>query len=101
MPRLVGDARRYELVYETKSNLRKDEVELLAAAGVSELQPGIESFSTPVLERMGKGATRLLNVQVLKWCAELGVKVSWNLLYGFPGEDPREYEAMAELLPLL
>jgi len=101
LPDLVAKARQYRLFYETKANLRKDQVELLAAAGVAWLQPGIESFSTPVLKLMGKGTTRLQNVQLLKWCAELGVTVRWNLLYGFPGEDPREYDETAELLPSL
>jgi hypothetical protein len=68
---------------------------------VAALQPGIESFSTPILKLMGKGTTRLQNVQLLKWCAELGVLVSWNFLYGFPGEDPGEYQEMAGLLPAL
>lgn len=101
LPDLVARARQYRLFYETKANLRKDQVELLAAAGVAWLQPGIESFSTPVLRLMAKGTTRLQNVQLLKWCAELGVAVQWNVLFGFPGEDPREYDAMADLLPSL
>jgi ribosomal peptide maturation radical SAM protein 1 len=101
LPDLVAKARQYRLFYETKANLRKDQVELLAAAGVAWLQPGIESFSTPVLKLMAKGTTRLQNVQLLKWCAELGVAVQWNVLFGFPGEDPREYDEMADLLPSL
>lgn len=101
VPELIAQARKYHLFYETKSNLRKEHVELLAAAGISGLQPGIESFSTSILKLMGKGTTRLQNVQLLKWCAELGVKALWNLLYGFPGEDPKEYLEMEELLPAL
>jgi ribosomal peptide maturation radical SAM protein 1 len=101
LPDLVARARQYALFYETKANLRKDQVELLAAAGVSALQPGIESLSTPILKLMGKGTTRLQNVQLLKWCGEMGVRVSWNLLCGFPGEDPREYDEMSELIPAL
>jgi hypothetical protein len=27
--------------------------------------------------------------------------VKWNLLYGFPGEDPAEYAEMRNLIPLL
>jgi ribosomal peptide maturation radical SAM protein 1 len=49
LPNLVAQGKHYRLFYETKSNLRKDHVELLAAAGVEELQPGIESLSTAVL----------------------------------------------------
>ena len=40
-------------------------------------------------------------MQTLKWFSEAGLTVEWNLLYGFPGEDPAEYAALAELLPSL
>jgi hypothetical protein len=50
---------------------------------------------------MGKGVSALQNIQLLKWCKELGLKVSWNILWGFPGEDPQEFHRMAELLPYL
>ena len=89
------------LFYETKSNLNKDQVRLLGAAGVREIQPGVESFSDPVLKLMRKGVTGLQNIQLLKWCKELGVEASWNFLWGFPGEPPEEYERLARLVPLL
>jgi ribosomal peptide maturation radical SAM protein 1 len=101
LPELVAQGKQYRLFYETKSNLRKEHVELLAAAGVTALQPGIESLSTPILKLMGKGTSRLQNVQLLKWSVELRVWVTWNLLYGFPGEEPGEYDEMADLLPSL
>ncbi len=100
-PDLVKEARSYHLFYETKANIRKEQVELMAAAGVRSIQPGIENFSTDVLRLMGKGTTRLQNIQLLRWCLELGVATSWNLLYGFPGENPEDYQEMAELLPAL
>jgi ribosomal peptide maturation radical SAM protein 1 len=87
-----------DIFYETKANLRKDQVALLRAAGVSTIQPGIESFSTHVLRLMRKGTSALANVQLLKWCAEFGVKCNWNLIYGFPGEEIPDYEEMVALL---
>jgi ribosomal peptide maturation radical SAM protein 1 len=99
LPDLAG--RHLRFFYEVKANLRKDQLATLAAAGVTWIQPGIESLSTPILRLMRKGTTRLQNVQLLKWCDELGMRVSWNLLYGFPGEPPEEYPAMAELMPRL
>jgi hypothetical protein len=68
---------------------------------VRAIQPGIESFSTRVLDLMKKGTTAATNVRLLVWCAELGIDVAWNILFGFPGEPPEEYARMAELLPLL
>ena len=50
---------------------------------------------------MGKGTTVIQNIQLLRWCAELGVRPSWNILYGFPGEDPAEFEEAAQLMPRL
>ena len=50
---------------------------------------------------MRKGCTGLQNIQLLRWCEELGITVFWNLLYGFPNESPVEYARMAELIPLL
>ncbi|WP_048709753.1 RiPP maturation radical SAM C-methyltransferase [Microvirga massiliensis] len=86
------------LFYETKANLTKVQVQELFAAGITSIQPGIESFSTSVLKIMRKGTTALQNVQLLKWCKEVGMKVYWNLLYGFPGEDPNEYKIMSALI---
>jgi hypothetical protein len=50
---------------------------------------------------MRKGVSALQNIQLLKWCKELGISVSWNLIWGFPGEPPSEYERMATLTRLL
>jgi ribosomal peptide maturation radical SAM protein 1 len=101
LPDLARDGLGLDLFYETKSNLRKDQVRLLKTAGINTIQPGIESLSDSVLRLMRKGVSALQNIQLLKWCAELGVHPSWNVLWGFPGEDPAEYARMAALVPLL
>jgi ribosomal peptide maturation radical SAM protein 1 len=100
-PELIAQGRMLQMFFETKSNLRKDQLELLAAAGVIDIQPGIESLSTPILQGMKKGTTRLQNVQLLKWSEEFGVTVKWNFLHGFFGEEPVEYAAMAVVIPSL
>lgn len=101
LPGLAERNPKLDIFYEVKANLKKDQVRLLLDAGVRTIQPGIESFSNSILQLMGKGVTALQNIQLLKWCKELGVKVSWNILWGFPGEDPQEYERMARLIPYL
>ncbi len=72
--------------YEIKSNLRRDQIQLMREAGILAVQPGIESLSSHVLKLMKKGVTGIQNIQLLKWCREYGIEVAWNLLYGFPGE---------------
>ncbi|MBZ5559846.1 MAG: RiPP maturation radical SAM C-methyltransferase [Acidobacteriia bacterium] len=97
LPALARRKLDVTLFYETKSNLKKDQVRLLRDAGVTTIQPGIESFSDPVLKQMKKGVSGLQNIQLLKWCKEIGVEPIWNFLLGFPGESPDDYARMADL----
>ncbi len=101
LPELAARGAPLDLFYETKSNLDRRQVELLRAAGVRSIQPGIESFSDSVLRLMRKGVSGLQNIQLLRFCHELGVRPYWNVLWGFPGEDPGEYARLAALVPLL
>ena len=57
LPELAERKLNVSLFYETKSNLKKDQVRLLRDAGVLTIQPGIESFSDRVLKQMKKGVT--------------------------------------------
>src|SRR5262249_25530900 len=101
LPALAERRLGLDLFYETKSNLRKDQIRLLRRAGISRLQPGIESLSDAVLKLMRKGVSGLQNIQLLKWCRELGVLPHWTGLWGFPGEPPEEYPRLAGVVPLL
>lgn len=101
VPELARRKLKLKLFYETKANLKKEQVRLMREAGFTMVQPGIESFSSQVLTLMGKGIKALQNIQVLKWFKEYGIRPYWNLLWGFPGENPEEYRRMEELIPLL
>ncbi len=96
LPELKRRHKGWSLFYEMKANVNRARVELLARAGVRWVQPGIESLDRDVLRLMRKGVTPLQNVQLLKWCQEYGIKVTWNMILGTPGEDPHAYPPMAE-----
>lgn len=98
LPELKRRSVGLDLFYETKANLTKEQIAVFRDAGISRVQPGIESLSTHVLRLMRKGTSALQNIQVLKWCRELGLGCTWNMLYGFPGETPEDY---AEMIPLI
>ncbi len=98
LPELKRLKLKLEFFFEEKANMSKEQVRLLREAGVTGIQPGVESLSRRVLSLMRKGTTPLQNVQLLKWCRQFGVRAAWNLIYGFPGETPEDY---AEMLPLL
>ncbi|HWW60267.1 MAG TPA: RiPP maturation radical SAM C-methyltransferase [Thermoanaerobaculia bacterium] len=101
IPALAREKKDYTLFYETKANLRKDQVRMLRDARILRIQPGIESFSDDVLRLMRKGVTALQNVQLLKWCKEFGIHPQWNFLVGFAREPAEEYARMSRMLPLL
>jgi len=101
LPALAKRRLGAKLFYAVRATLRRDQFALLRDCGVTRIQPGIESLSTDVLRRMHKGTTLFHNLQCLKWAREFGLEVTWNLLYGLPGEPPEAYPRMAELVPLL
>ena len=101
LPMLIHSGIDLAFVYEMKTNLTRAQVERLLEAGLGAAQLGIETFLTSVLKLVGKGATAMQNLQALKWFSEAGIEVKWNVLYGFPGEDPGGYRELADLLPSL
>lgn len=100
-PQLAENGMQLELFYEVKSNLRYEQVVKLHRGGMRQIQPGIENFSNEVLKLMEKGVSGLQNIQLMRWCEEVGIECSWNVLGGFPGESPSEYERMARMASLL
>ncbi len=90
--RLDDDGSDVSLFFEIKSNMRLDEIRDMRRAGVTAVQPGIESLSTSLLRLMRKGVTGIQNVFLLKWCAYFHIEVEWTLLSGFYMENPEHYE---------
>src|SRR5262249_53108276 len=88
----------FQLFYEVKANLTREQLRTLYLGGVCCIQPGIESLSSHVLKLMRKGCTMLQNVRLLKWCRYYGIQVQWNLLWGFPGETEADYRQQLEVL---
>ena len=101
LPRIVSEGFSYQLFYETKANLRREQIRLLKEAGVRSIQPGIESLSSHVLALMRKGVTAAHNVNVLRWAAYYDVCVVWNLIWGFPGETEADYTQQTTVVPHL
>jgi ribosomal peptide maturation radical SAM protein 1 len=91
----------YQIFYEVKANLRPSQLRAMLQAGISRIQPGIESLNSHILSLMRKGITMLRNVRLLKWAHYYGIQVSWNILTGFPGEAEADYAEQLQILPLL
>jgi ribosomal peptide maturation radical SAM protein 1 len=98
----LGEARwDVRMFYEVKANLTRAQLRSLKDAGITTLQPGLESLSTHVLGLMRKGSTMLTNLKLLKWCRYYDIQVEWNILTGFPGELDADYENQIALIPSL
>src|SRR5262249_18068031 len=74
---------------------------LMAQAGVTHMQPGLESLSSNVLRLMRKGIRAVQNVNLLRWSQYYEIRVSWNFLWGFPGETEQDYTEQAAVIPHL
>jgi len=101
LPQLAAGGEEYSIFYETKANLKREQVELLAQAGVRWIQPGIESLDDNVLTLISKGNSALMNLQLLKWSREFEIDAAWNMLCGVPGEEDIWYAEMARWLPAI
>jgi ribosomal peptide maturation radical SAM protein 1 len=97
-PRLRDAGVKLGLHYETKANLKKWQLRTLRELGTDWFQPGIESLNSHVLGLIDKGVKGIQNVQLLRWARELGFRVTWNVLCGFPGETAADYRAMAAVM---
>lgn len=99
-PRLQTPESMY-IFYEVKADLSERDMEVLSAARVKIVQPGIEALSTSTLKLMKKGTTSFGNITFLKNCLLYDVYPVWNLLVGFPGEGADVYEAYLGAIPKL
>jgi magnesium-protoporphyrin IX monomethyl ester (oxidative) cyclase len=101
LPRMAPNDDGVSIFYETKSNLKEHHLRILSEAGVRWIQPGIENMDDRVLHLVSKGNSALQNIALLKYSLEYGVRLSWNLLFGVPGERDHWYKEMAAWLPYI
>ncbi|HEU5474259.1 MAG TPA: RiPP maturation radical SAM C-methyltransferase [Actinophytocola sp.] len=100
-PAITESASDYQFFYEVKANLSRAQLKTLALGGVTHLQPGLESLSSAVLRLMDKGVRAAQNVNLLRWARYYGIEVTWNILWGFPGETETDYTEQAGVVPHL
>lgn len=90
-----------DLFYQTKSNLSRRKLAQARFAGITRLQPGIESFDSGILARMRKGAKGIDQVRCIKLLTEAEMDSIYGILWGSVGDRSDEYEAQRRLLPSL
>jgi ribosomal peptide maturation radical SAM protein 1 len=101
LPVLQERAMPLSFFYEAKANLTKSQLLAMKRAGINQLQPGIESLNSNVLQALRKGVFAYQNIRLLKWSAEIGIGTEWNMLVDVPGVPAKDYDAMTKIIPLI
>jgi len=92
--------RPVRIYLEARANLPADLWPLLAEAGVRDCQVGIEALSTPVLRRLNKGTSALMNLESMKHMERAGIASCGNLLYDLPGVPADELDVEVAMVAL-
>ena len=77
----------FRLFCEIRATTPKRVLENMKQAGVQEVQIGIEALSTRLLKKLNKGTSAIQNLQIMKYCEELSLINTSNLILQFPGSD--------------
>lgn len=87
-----------EIFAEVSVHLDRDTLDVMRKAGVRSVQVGIESFSAHLLRCYRKGVTVIRNLEMLKWCAELGIQIGYNIIIRYPNESQEDVAQTAEVM---
>ncbi len=85
---------------ELRCDMSPDTVARLALRA-RHVQLGVESFSTEILQKIGKGVSGAHSVYNVRLCQEAGISLQYNLMHGIPGVTKAQVDALAASLPTL
>ncbi len=88
--RLAELGRDFKFFAEIRADFSLRRLAAMEAAGVEEVQVGIEALSTSLLAKLNKGTTAIENLEAMKNCEAVGIVSRSNLIIGFPGSDDRD-----------
>lgn len=99
--RLSKELPEVKFFYEIKANIKLEQIIRLKNAGITRVQPGIESLSSNLLKKINKGCLARHNVAFLRNCRSVGIDLLWNFLYRIPGEVWEDYQEMLRFISLI
>jgi ribosomal peptide maturation radical SAM protein 1 len=89
------------MIAATRATLSLSDVIALGKTGFVALVVGVEALCPSLLEHMNKGVSAPQNINLLRYARSVGLPIPWTLLFGFPGDEARQYEQTLSYLPLL
>jgi anaerobic magnesium-protoporphyrin IX monomethyl ester cyclase len=73
------------------ARLSVEEMRMMRRAGLEQICQGVESASPQVLKLMNKGFQNFEDIyQATERCLQAGIRPSFNIIFGYPGEGRRE-----------
>jgi ribosomal peptide maturation radical SAM protein 1 len=91
--KLAGLKKDLRLFAEIRATTPWSELKAMRAAGMQEVQIGIEALCTPLLKKLHKGTRTIQNLEIMRNCEALGIVNNSNLILNFPGSDERDVAA--------
>ncbi len=88
--KLIGLKKDLRMFSEIRATTTRPELNLMALAGMQEVQIGIEALSTSLLAKLHKGTTAIQNLEIMRDCEALGLVNYSNLILHFPGSDEQD-----------
>ena len=88
--KLIGLKKDLRMFSEIRATTARSELDLMAQAGMQEVQIGIEALSTSLLAKLRKGTTAIQNLEIMRDCEALGLANYSNLILHFPGSDEQD-----------
>lgn len=82
----------FRLFGEIRATTPESVLKAMQAAGMQEVQIGIEALSTRLLKKLNKGTTTIQNIEIMKYCEMTGISNSSNLILHFPGSDQKDVD---------
>jgi ribosomal peptide maturation radical SAM protein 1 len=89
----------FRIFAEIRATTSLDELLAMGAAGVAEVQVGVEALSTRLLRKLNKGTTAIQNLEIMKYCEGRNTpNLTSNLITHFPGSDEKDVEETLDTL---
>jgi ribosomal peptide maturation radical SAM protein 1 len=97
--RIQEMGKELRLFCEIRATTPRKGLAAMGAAGMREVQVGIESLSTSLLKKLNKGTTAIDNMEIMKNCETPGLpNLTGNLILTFPSSDGQDVkETLANL----
>jgi ribosomal peptide maturation radical SAM protein 1 len=81
------------LFAEIRATTSLTDLSAMAAAGMHEVQVGIEALSTSLLKKIRKGTSAIQNLEIMKNCESPGLpRLNSNIILEFPASDQMDVE---------